>query len=63
MRSVGRQITKYLSTSSLTDETLVVVWAGGNDIFFGEANNFVSVNNIGQHIRKLAQNGGKLMAT
>jgi len=43
----------------ITADTLVVIWGGPNDIFFGQANNDVSVNNISQHIRKMWLSGAE----
>lgn len=57
--SVGMQISNYLLTDQLTDDSLVIIWAGSNDIFFGQANNQVIVNNIAIHMNKLANKGAK----
>lgn len=57
--SVGMQISNYLLSDQPTDDSLVVIWAGSNDIFFGQANNQVIVNNIGIHMNKLASKGAK----
>jgi outer membrane lipase/esterase len=57
--AIGTQISQYLLLDKPTEDSLVVIWGGANDIFFGQANNFLSVNNISQHIRKLAQNGAE----
>lgn len=55
--AVGKQIVDYLIFDKPTPDSLVVIWAGANDIFFGGADNEQSVDNISKHVRKLARNG------
>ncbi len=57
--SIGLQVSQYLKYDAPTENSLVVIWGGANDVFFGQANNFVSVNNISHHIRRLAQSGAQ----
>jgi phospholipase/lecithinase/hemolysin len=57
--AVGKQINNYLKFDVPTEDSLVVIWAGANDIFFGGADNEASVANIGKHVRKLSRNGAK----
>jgi phospholipase/lecithinase/hemolysin len=57
--SLGWQVQESRLNDQITANTLVVIWGGPNDIFFGQANNDVSVNNISQHIRKMALSGAK----
>lgn len=56
---IGTQIQWYLHGDQPTENSLVVIWGGANDIFFGQANNDVSVKNISQHIRKMTIRGAK----
>lgn len=57
--TLGWQIQQSQLTDQPTENSLVVIWGGANDIFFGQANNDVSVNNLSQHIRKMALSGAK----
>lgn len=55
--AVGEQIDIYLADNQPTADSLVVIWAGANDIFFGDASIEQSVQNISDHITQLADNG------
>ncbi|MBD3676203.1 MAG: SGNH/GDSL hydrolase family protein [Planctomycetaceae bacterium] len=57
--AIGTQQQQYLLADQPTENSLVVIWGGANDIFFGQANNDVSVKNIAQHIRKMAISGAE----
>ena len=57
--TVGAQISEYLTNvqSTIPPNTVVSLWAGGNDFLYGSANADVIVTNMESHIRTLANAG------
>lgn len=57
--NLGPQIHEFLSTGErLTENDLIVVWAGGNDLAVG-IDPAVTVSNLSDHITLLHDNGGR----
>lgn len=55
--AMGKQIANYLKNSRPDSGTLIVLFGGSNDIFFGDADNRRSVDNLERHVRQLADRG------
>lgn len=56
--TVGAQISEYLTNvQTIPPNTVVSLWAGGNDFLYGTANSNVIVTNMESHIRALATAG------
>ncbi|MDA0647861.1 MAG: SGNH/GDSL hydrolase family protein [archaeon] len=57
--NVGAQITEYLANvqSTIPANTVISLWAGGNDFLYGSANANTIVANMESHIRALATAG------
>ena len=59
--NTGTQISNYLGNvqSSIQNDELVTLWAGGNDFLYGTAQPDTIAANMDSHIRQLAQAGAK----
>ena len=59
--NVGTQITNYLTNvqSSIPNDEVVSLWAGGNDFLYGSANANIIATNMEAHIRQLANSGAQ----
>ena len=57
--NVGTQINNYLTDvqSNIPSDTIVSLWAGGNDFLYGTANSEIIIANIESHIRQIVAAG------